>query len=73
MQVDKFPEILLLNPEEMAELVEELQDILESNSDDLELTPEQVKELDRRWQAHLADPSSSLTLDEFKESLNQRL
>lgn len=70
MLEEKFPEILLLSHDEMAQIVEELQVILESDSDDLELTPEQLKELDRRWQAHLADPSSSLTLEEFKESFN---
>ncbi len=68
MLIDRFPEILQLSREEMIELVEELQDILESNARELELSPEQGEELGRRRQAFLDNPGNDL----FKQVNSQR-
>ena len=36
------------------------------------LTLEQKKELDRRWQAHLDDPASSVSWNDFRRKLLDR-
>ncbi len=58
-------------PEERAELAMVLWESLteEQREGELQLTPEQEAELDRRWAEHLEDPSSAIPWEEVRRKL----
>ncbi len=49
---------LTLPPQERADLVKDIWDSLANNPEALKLTPAQEQELDRCWDAYLADPKA---------------
>jgi len=61
-------EITSLTPSEQLKIAQLIWDRL---PDDFgtDLSPAQQAELDRRWTEYKKDPSSALTLEEFKESM----
>ncbi len=63
--------LLRLPPEERAELAMVLWESLpeEQREGELQLTPEQEAELDRRWAEHLEDPSSAIPWEEVRRKL----
>ena len=64
-------ELIKLPAAERAELAITLWDSLSDAERDAEfaLTPEQATELDRRWAAHLDDPSSAIPWDNVRRLL----
>ena len=64
-------ELIKLPAAERAELAVTLWDSLSDAERDAEfaLTPEQATELDRRWAAHLDDPSSAIPWDNVRRLL----
>ncbi len=65
MQTTPLSELLKLKPDVRAELAMALWESLTDTERDaeLELTPEQEAELDRRWSEHLEDPGSAIPWD----------
>ena len=66
-------ELIELPATERAELAMALWDSLSDAERDAEfaLTPERATELDRRWAAHLEDPSSAVPWAEVRRSLRE--
>ena len=58
---------------ERIQLVEELWDRIAASEDDVPVTTAQRAELDRRIEAHLADPQSATSWDEARASIEERL
>lgn len=52
---------------ERLELVEELWDSIASESDQLSLTPAQIKELDRRFADYQENPNEGVTWEEVRD------
>ena len=63
--------LLRLPPEERAELAMVLWESLgeEEREGELELTPEQEAELDRRWAEHLENPDSAIPWEDVRRKL----
>ncbi len=63
--------LLRLPPEERAELAMVLWESLgeEEREGELELTPEQEAELDRRWAEHLENPDSEIPWEDVRRKL----
>jgi len=63
---------LKLTLEERLHLLQELWDGLAEHSAALDLSPDEQAELERRYQAHLAQPESSTTWEAFQRELRSR-
>jgi len=55
-----------LSTREKLQLVDDLWQEVSRDLDSLEVTEEEKKQLDERWNAFLRNPSSALTLEQFK-------
>jgi putative addiction module component (TIGR02574 family) len=68
---DTLNELLKLPANERAELAHALWESLTDSEREAEfaLTPEQEAELDRRWEAHIADPGSAIPWEEICKEL----
>lgn len=66
-------ELLQLTPAERIELAQDLWDSIEPGAEDvLQLTQEQMKEIDRRLAEHERDPGSALPWEEVRARLRAR-
>jgi putative addiction module component (TIGR02574 family) len=65
-------ELLQLPPAERIELAQELWDSIDPGADLPPLTPEQMKEVDRRLAEHLRDPSTAIPWEEVRARLRAR-
>jgi putative addiction module component (TIGR02574 family) len=65
-------ELLQLPPAERIELAQELWDSIDPGEDLPPLTPEQMKEVDRRLAEHLLDPGSAIPWEEVRARLRAR-
>ena len=54
-------------------LVDQIHDELEELADELRITPEQIKEIDRRLAAYDADPSIGIPWEEFEAHIEKKL
>jgi putative addiction module component (TIGR02574 family) len=72
MASPSLAELLQLPADERAELALVLWESLSPSERDaeLELTPEQAAELDRRWQDHLDHPENSIPWETVRHRLN---
>jgi putative addiction module component (TIGR02574 family) len=73
MNPDEMSHIQTLTKEEKLELVDYLWDLIASTPDDLPVSDEEKALLDQRLDAHRKSPEDSLSLDEFKTRLAERL
>jgi putative addiction module component (TIGR02574 family) len=71
---DILDELLKLPPPVRAELAMALWDSLDDADQDTTfvLSPELKRELDRRWEEHLADPDSAIPWEEVRRKLRNR-
>lgn len=67
MTLTDLPEVRALSAREKLQLVDELWVSMAPDLSRLEVSEEAKGILDERWAAFLKDPSSALTLEEFKE------
>ena len=67
MIVERFPEIAALPNEEKRILVSELCEDLASSKDGAD--PAIVRILEERWSQYEANPSSAITLEEFRKRI----
>lgn len=70
MGLAELPQVQSLSVREKLELVDELWKALSPELDAMEMTQEERNILDGRWAAFLQNPSSVLTVDQFKKELN---
>lgn len=59
-----------LPPQERILVAQAIWDGLVSDANET-MTPETLRELERRWDAYKANPSSALSLDEFKKQVRE--
>jgi putative addiction module component (TIGR02574 family) len=66
---DTIPQLKTLSPADRFALAVELWNEVVANPDSLEVTDEQLAELDRRYAAYKADPTKVITWEEVKSRL----
>jgi len=72
MKLADLPQVRSSSTREKLQLVDDLWQDVARDLDSLEVTGEEKRQLDERWNAHLRNPSSALTLEQFKEGMNAR-
>ena len=72
MKLRELPQVMALSTAEKLQLIDELWMSIEPELDQLEVSEEEKKLLDERWEKFLANPDSALTLDQVKERLAAR-
>jgi putative addiction module component (TIGR02574 family) len=72
MKLKELPQVMALSTEEKLELIEELWDSIGSVMAGLEVSAEEKKLLDERWEKYLKNPASALTTDQFEDLLAKR-
>ena len=72
MKLAELPEVQNLPVREKLELVDELWMALTRELESLEVSDDEKTLLDERWNAFLKDPDSALSLDQFRQRLNER-
>jgi len=70
MSLTELPQVQSLSIREKLELVDELWKSVASELDAMEVTQEEKDILEERWSDFLQNPSSALTVDQFKINLN---
>jgi putative addiction module component (TIGR02574 family) len=72
MKLADFPEVQALSAREKLELADELWQDAAHDLESLEVSAAEKKLLDERWAAYRRDPSSALTLEQFKAKVKKR-
>ncbi len=70
MNLTELPQVQSLTVHEKLELVDDLWRSVSSEINTMEVTQEENDMLDLRWSRFLQNPSSALTVDQFKQELN---
>ena len=73
MSLADIPQIQQLSTQEKLQLVAELWDSIAVNPQNVPVSEEEKRLLEERWQEHLRDPKSALSLEEFQKRLNENL
>ncbi len=68
-----FHEIMALPAAEKLELIDKLWESISPEVNESEISDEEKKLLDDRWEKYLAHPDSALTLEELKAAVAARL
>lgn len=66
MIAEQIPDVSKLSIQEKWELANELWTEVEERQDDLPVSPEIIEIVERRFEEFERDPSTAITLDEFK-------
>ena len=66
MKLKELPQIMALSTAEKLELIDDLWISIEPELQQVEVSEEEKKLLDDRWEKFLANPDSALTLDQVK-------
>ena len=64
--IERMPELRTLSPSDKLALVTELWDDLASNPEDIQITPEQIAEVERRLEEYRNNPDLGTTWEEVK-------
>jgi putative addiction module component (TIGR02574 family) len=70
MKLADFPEIQALSASEKLELVDELWASIGNEVEESEVTDEEKRILNERWERYLRDPSSALSLEQFRKKVD---
>ena len=70
MTLADLHQVQSLSPREKLELVDEIWKSVASHPEQLEVTQEEKDILDRRWADFVRNPSSALTIEEFKGKIS---
>jgi putative addiction module component (TIGR02574 family) len=73
MKLTELPQILALSTGQKLDLIHELWESIAPELDQREVSDEEKRILDARWEKHLAHPKSALTLKELKNAVASRL
>ena len=69
MSLTEFPQVQALSTRQKLELVDEIWKDVAQDLDSLEVTQEERELLDAKWAGFLGNPSSALTVGQFKNGL----
>ena len=69
MTLAELPQVLALSAREKLELVDEILQSVGSSIESMEVTQEEKDILDKRWSDFLKNPTSALTIDQFKDQI----
>ena len=72
MKLAELPQVMALSTEEKLELIEDLWISLEPKLEQIEVSEEEKKLLDERWEKFLANPDAALTVEQVKALLAVR-
>ncbi len=70
MTLADIPQIQQLSTQEKLHLLGELWDSIATEPKNVPVSAEEKRLLEERWQEHLRDPQSALSLEEFKKRLS---
>jgi putative addiction module component (TIGR02574 family) len=73
MKLKELPQIMALSTEEKLDLINELWESIYPEVEENEVSNEEKRLLDERWEKHLANPEAALTLDQLKAAVASRL
>jgi putative addiction module component (TIGR02574 family) len=69
MKLADFPAIEALSASEKLKLVDELWASIGNEVEESEVTDEEKRILNERWERYLHDPSSALSLEQFRKKI----
>jgi len=72
MKLKEFPQIMALSTEEKLDLIHDLWESISPEMDQMEVSEEEKKLLDERWENYLKNPDSALTIEQFEALLANR-
>ena len=72
MKLKEFPQIMALSTEEKLDLIHDLWESISPEMDLMEVSEEEKKLLDERWENYLKNPDSALTIEQFEALLANR-
>lgn len=71
MTLTDLPQVQQLSAAEKLQLLGELWDSIAAEPTSVPVSAQEKMLLEERWQEHLHDPKSALSLEEFKQQLNK--
>ena len=72
MKLREMPQVMALSTADKLDLIDQLWMSIEPELDSVEVSEEEKKLLDDRWETFLANPESALTLDKVRRILRAR-
>jgi putative addiction module component (TIGR02574 family) len=72
MKLAELPQVIALSPAEKLDLIGELWESLDQEQKQVEVSEQEKKMLDDRWEQFLANPESALTLEQMKALMAAR-
>ena len=66
MKLKEFPQIMALSTEEKLDLIHDLWESISPEMDQMEVSEEEKKLLDERWENYRKNPESALSLEQVK-------
>jgi putative addiction module component (TIGR02574 family) len=73
MKLRELPQVMALSTAEKLELIDELWESIAPELDQADVSDEEKRLLDERWEKHLANPEAALTLEQLKAAVAARL
>ena len=73
MKLKELPQIMALSTEEKLDLIHDLWESISPEMEQSEVSDEEKKMLDERWEKYLANPESALTMEQLKAAVASRL
>jgi putative addiction module component (TIGR02574 family) len=72
MKLKEFPQIMALSTEDKLDLIHDLWESIHPEMEEREISDEERKLLDERWENYLKNPDSALTIEQFEALLSKR-
>ena len=72
MKLKELPQVMALSTEEKLDLIHELWESIYPEVEQSEVSDEEKKLLDERWENYLKNPDSALTIEQFEALLANR-
>jgi putative addiction module component (TIGR02574 family) len=73
MKLRQLPQVMALSTEEKLDLIHDLWESIYPEVEQNEVSAEEKKMLDERWEKHLANSESALTLEQLKAAVASRM
>lgn len=73
MKLKELPQIMALSTAEKLDLIHDLWESIYPEVEQNEVSDEEKKLLDERWEKYLKNPESALTLEQLKAAVASRL
>lgn len=72
MKLAELPQVMALSPDEKLDLIHELWESIGPDLDQSEVSEEEKKLLEERWERYLKSPEAALTIEQFEALLAVR-